>query len=82
MESEFMRMQREATEQLRRMSERSKAAPLRDNLPPPRENSGYEKSILGAALEGDKLLLLGLLFLLYKDGGDPVLMLALLYLLM
>ncbi len=81
MESEFMRMQREATEQLRRMNERAKAAPPQEKPQPP-PVSAADKSILGIPLESDKLLILGLLFLLYKDGGDPVLMMALLYLLM
>ncbi len=76
-----MRMQREATEQLRRMQAR--AMPDKAKMPPPRE--AEQKGLLSplpAFGDSDKLLLLGLLFLLYKDGSDPLLMLALLYLLM
>ncbi len=81
MESEFMRMQREATEQLRRMQAR--AIPDVNKTAPP--SKAEQKGIFSALPtfgDSDKLLLLGLLFLLYKDGGDPLLMLALLYLLM
>lgn len=81
MESEFMRMQREATEQLRRMQAR--ATPDKNKMPPPRQVQQKELSAsLPAFGDSDKLLLLGLLFLLYRDGSDPLLMLALLYLLM
>ena len=80
MESEFMRMQREATEQLRRMQARATAQPA-----PPHQNKTPRRQAqpdLPAFEDGDKLLLLGLVFLLYRDGSDPLLMLALLYLLM
>lgn len=80
MESEFMRMQREATEQLRRMQARATSEPA-----PPHQKQASPRQAqppLPAFEDGDKLLLLGLVFLLYRDGGDPLLMLALLYLLM
>lgn len=81
MESEFMRMQREATEQLRRLQAR--ATPDENKTSP--QSKAQQKgplSALPAFGDSDKLLLLGLVFLLYRDGGDPLLMLALLYLLM
>lgn len=80
MESEFMRMQREATEQLRRMQARStpQPAPTQQRQTPPKQ----AQPPLPTTVDSDKLVLLGLVFLLYRDGGDPLLMLALLYLLM
>lgn len=80
MESEFMRMQREATEQLRRMQARStpQPAPTQQKQASPRQ----AQPPLPTTVDSDKLVLLGLVFLLYRDGGDPLLMLALLYLLM
>lgn len=75
MDSEFMRMQREATEQLRLMNLR--AAEHKKETKPE-----AKKPQKNAPFDGDKTVLLFLLFLLYSDGGDNLLMLALLYLLM
>lgn len=66
---------------------RAHAPPVR----PPRSNplegllsgKGFNlQSILGFNLESDHLLILGLLFLLYTDSGDRLLMLALLYIML
>ena len=70
-----MRMQREATEQLRLMNLR--ATENKKEVKPEPKNS--PKS---TPFDNDKLVLIFLLFLLYSDGGDNLLMLALLYLLM
>lgn len=79
MESEFMRMQREATEQLRRMNKL--ATPPKNEE---KEAAGQAKKRGEPALfkDEDKTLLLFLLLLLAGDGADPVLMLALLYLML
>ena len=78
MESDFMRMQREATEQIRQMNARAKPPVLQEKT----IEKTIEKPKQNEAPDGEMLILLFLLFLLYKDGADPILMLALLYLLM
>ena len=78
MESDFMRMQREATEQIRQMNARAKPPVLEEK----KQKKELENQKQNEAPDGDMLILLFLLFLLYKDGADPILMLALLYLLM
>lgn len=91
MESDFQRMQREASERLRKMSARAMvtAPPLEAPPPPVTENAGVKKAsnpldILGSLFSGsgDSLLLAGILLLLYREKGDNILMLALLYILM
>lgn len=77
-----MRMQREATEQIRQMNARA--------MPPPETTDGQEKAQKNRMQktkqnepkDNDTLILLFILFLLYSDSSDPVLTLALLYLLM
>ena len=86
MESEFQRMQRQATEQLRQLS--AKAAlptPAPEKKEPPEKKA--EKNpldIISSLFSGssDSLLLAGLLLLLYREKGDNILMLAILYILL
>ena len=93
MESDFQRMQREATQRLREMHERTKKeanhqAPAATSAPQktfatPKKNDNplniFSSLFSGS---GDGLLIAGVLFLLYRDKGDELLMLALLYSLM
>lgn len=90
MESDFQRMQREATQRLREMSARSvqeeKTPP--EPLPPEKKTqikNNNPMDILTSLFSSgssDGLLLAGILLLLYRDKGDNLLMLALLYILM
>lgn len=57
--------------------------PPKSSSPKPASKTGLLKSILGSTgLEEEQLLLLGLGYLLYKEGADQKLLLALLYLLL
>ncbi len=82
MESDFMRMQREATEQLKRMNARAMLPTEPTKIQETAGKTEVKKTKQNEVPNNDMLILLLLLFLLYKDGADPVLMLALLYLLM
>lgn len=88
MESEFQRMQRQATEQIRQMNARAIPTPPSPVPEIKRQEKREEKSnpldIISSLFSGscDSLLLAGLLFLLYREKGDNILMLALLYILM
>jgi hypothetical protein len=82
MESDFMRMQREATEQLKRMNARAMLPTEPTKIQETVGKTEVKKTKQNEVPNNDMLILLLLLFLLYKDGADPVLMVALLYLLM
>ena len=88
MESEFQRMQRQATEEIRRLSARAEIPP---SAPAVQEKKQENKTKKDAPLDvisslfsgsGDSLLLVGLLLLLFREKGDNILMLAILYILM
>lgn len=110
MESDFARMQREATERLIKMSQQSSS---KNTMPPTpnfvniksnnqnkvADNSFEKASNIQGMTKGnrgnstvdffsnlfkddDTILLFGIIFLLFRDNSDPLLMLALLYILM
>jgi len=86
-------MQRKADEKLRQSNEviapRAEIAPppppppMEKNIvpsPPLSENSKLTQILSAAGIDNDRLIILGLLLLLYNDGADQLLLLALLYL--
>lgn len=92
MESDFQRMQREATQRLREMSAHAKKEENTEAVPPQREpetkkpqkKNNNPLDIFSSLFSGsgDGMLLAGILLLLHRDKGDDLLMLALLYILM
>ncbi len=88
-------MQRKADENLRRSNAaiptppKAEAPPLPPPPPmekpasppsPPPEHGKLMQILSAAGIDNDRLIILGLLLLLYNDGADHLLLLALLYL--
>lgn len=88
----FSDMQRDALERLRQMQERSKNAieipkeppPVAESEPhmPPSPSDPLGNLLSGLGISGDRLLIIVMLILLYKNKADIKLLLALAYLLL
>ena len=89
-EQELRKMQQDAQKRVERMQQQANAAISRKQEPPPKpkENPAQPKEndflapIRVLLQDEERLMLLILLYLLYREKADPALLLALLYLIM
>lgn len=80
----FSDMQQDALKRLRQMQERSKNAIEIPKEPPmpPSQSDPLGNLLSGLSISGDRLLIIVMLILLYKNKADIKLLLALAYLLL
>lgn len=88
MESDFQRMQREATQRLLEMNRQNSGVkreqPPKEDAPAPTKKKAPSGDLFSSLFStgSDGILIAGLLYLLYREKSDNLLMLALLYILL